>query len=197
VGFLLHNELDADRLGRPRHRSGMKTVLPLVLAVLVSSSAFAWGPVVEGGVVITPVQTSGAVTFTNLVGPRLLAGLEVGDRFNHELGFEFSRVTGSGVSAGVSVPGVVVQSLAGRYTFSVDFLGKKGFTPLVGVGLAVGQADLRVDTVSTQKLWLAFHAVAGARYTFENGLGLKLQFTVSTHGGFVGLEPSLVAAWRF
>jgi hypothetical protein len=175
----------------------MNARLVAVLVCLGATSAFAWGPVVEAGPVITLQQaTSSGVSFNNLVGPRLLAGLEVGDRFNHEFAVEWSRVSGVGNTSLSSTP-VSLQTLAGRYTFSVDFLKKEGFTPLLGVGFAAGTADVTAGDQAASRFYLAFHAVAGARYTFDNGLGLKVQLTVSTYGGFVGLQPSVAAAWRF
>jgi hypothetical protein len=174
--------------------------------VCCSASAFAWGPVAEVGATITTresyTQQGSTVTFNRMVGPRLLVGLELGDRFNHELGFEYSTVSGTGTTLGVDVP-ISTTTIAGRYTFSVDLLKKEGFTPLVGVGLAVGQFRVTGGSAATGGVehgggvYLAFHAVAGLRYTFENGLGLKAQFTVSTYGGLIGLQPSLAAAWRF
>lgn len=143
-------------------------------------------------------QTSGAstVTFDNLVGPVARAGLEIGERFNHALVFEFTQSSGLGTTLGASVP-VSLRTLAGRYTFSVDFLKKEGFTPSLGVGLALGTVHITVADQNTDRLYLAFHAVAGARYTFAGGFGVRLDLAVSTYGGFVGLQPTAGVSYRF
>lgn len=180
----------------------------LSLCVLVSLPVFAMGPVLEGGANITLPQTttsgSSTVVFSSLVGPVARAGFEIGERFNHALVFEFTQSSGTGTTAGVTLP-VGVQTLAGRYTFSVDFLKKDGFTPSLGVGLAVGTVNINVgnastvngNPTSTSRLYLAFHAVAGARYTFKNGFGLRLDLAASTYGGFVGLQPTAGLSYRF
>lgn len=184
---------------------GSARVLLSLGVFLCSASALAWGPVAEAGATITLrdsyTQQGSSVTFSRMVGPRLLVGLELGDRFNHELGFEYSTVSGVGTSSGLDVP-ISVATVAGRYTFSVDLLKKDGFTPLLGVGVAAGQFHVNAGTATTggeqtSGFYLAFHAVAGARYTFSNGLGVKAQVTLSTYGGFIGLQPSLAVAWRF
>jgi hypothetical protein len=167
---------------------------------VLSASSFAMGPVVEAGanVTLAQSQTSGAntVTFNHLAGPVVRAGFEIGERFNHALVFEFSQSSGVGSMSGVSVP-VGIQTFAGRYTFSVDFLKKEGFTPSLGVGVGVGQFTVTAANQVGTGLYLAFHAVAGARYTFGNGLGVRLDVAVSTYGGFIGLQPTAGVSYRF
>ena len=168
----------------------------LLCCLALSVPSFAWGPVAEGGANITLPQNLNGVTFTPLVGPVLRAGMEIGELINNALVFEFTQSSGTGSSMGQTLQ-IGVQTFAGRYTFSVDFLKKEGFTPSLGAGIAVGVVNLRVADQGTQRLYLAFHVVAGARYTFTNGLGVRLDLALSTYGGFVGLQPTAGVSWRF
>ena len=184
----------------------MKTVL-LVVVGLFANSALAMGPVLAGGAVVTLRETasstsSGSAEFNHLVGPTTRIGFELGDRFNHEITFQFTRATGTSYGAGFSFP-TEVMTFAGCYTFAVDFFTKQGldalpgFTPTLGVGLAAG--TFRVDVGGNQQWgpYLEFHAMAGARYTLSNGLGFRAELVVSTYGGFIGLQPSLGVSYRF
>ncbi len=70
-----------------------------------------------------------------------------------------------------------ITTLAGRYTFSVDFFtkaGLAGFTPYLGVGLGIGafRANTPRQTLRSRGggRTLRFHAVAGVRYTFRQRL---------------------------
>lgn len=172
-----------------------------VALVLGAGSSFAFGPAVEAGATITLIDTirsnsSSEVKVTPMVGPVVRAGFEIGERFNHALVFEFTNSSGSGMSQGFTVP-VGIRTFAGRYTFSVDFLKKRGFTPSVGIGIAAGVAQVDVDGSLAQTFYLAFHGQAGVRYGFENGFGLRFDLAVSTYGGFIGLQPTVGASWRF
>jgi len=183
----------------------MKTTRQWAVLLALGASAAAWGmgPVVGGGAVYTMVETAnGTVTFSHLVGPSARVGFELGDRFNNEFSFQWSQASGTGTQSGLTLP-IQVRTLAGRYTFTVDFLTKKGlaalpgFTPFLGVGLAAGTVHIQVDTVEKDAFYLEFHAVVGARYTFANGLGLRAEVALSTYGGFSALQPTLAVSYRF
>ena len=181
--------------------------ISLLLGVLIASSASAMGPIVTGGAVVTLRESassteSGTVGFNHLVGPVTRVGFELGDRFNHEISFQFSRATGQGAASGFVVP-IEILTFAGRYTFSVDFFTKQGldalpgFTPSLGVGLGIGAFHLDVGGEQRWGPYLEFHAALGFRYTLKNGLGFKLELVGSTYGGFFAVQPSLGVAYRF
>ena len=163
--------------------------LMAMMLCLSAGSALAWGPVVEGGVMVVGmplVQKQRAFS-----GSTASLGVEFGDRFNHELAVEYLRL--QGLTDGPAA----AQALAGRYTFTVDFLGKQGFTPTVGVGLSVGRffAQSPGDNVSG---WaLAARAVAGVRYTFDFGLSLKALVAANFYGLHVSVAPTVGVAWQF
>lgn len=175
----------------------------LVAVVMLSAAkALAWGPVVMGGAVVTLRGGSAGTSFSTLVGPSARVGIELGDRFNHEISFQFSRAAGTGTTGDFTVP-IDVMTLAGRYTFSVDFFKKEGlggFTPSLGVGLSLGAFRANTNADPTLAKWgpyLELHAVLGFRYTLKNGLGIKAELAASTYGGFIALQPSAGVAWRF
>lgn len=179
--------------------------LILVAAALTATQALAWGPVLMGGAVVTLRDSASSggntVGFGTLVGPTARVGIELGDRFNHELSFQFSRAAGTGSSGDFTVP-IDILTLAGRYTFSVDFFKKEGihgFTPSLGVGLCIGtfRANTSVDpSLAKWGPFLELHAVLGFRYTLPMGLGFRVELVASTYGGFLALQPSAGVAWR-
>jgi hypothetical protein len=162
--------------------------LVAMVLCLPAASAFAWGPVVEGGVMAVGVPlVQNQRVFS---GTTASLGAEFGDRFNHELAVECIRLTGTDGPAGA-------QALAGRYTFSVDFLKKDGFTPTVGVGLSVGRFIAQSPGDSVGGFFLAARGLAGVRYTFDFGLSLKALVAVNFYGVQLSVAPTLGIAWRF
>lgn len=161
----------------------------LLLALVVATPSFAFGPVLGGGVLAT--YTTGGSRPALYLGPAVRLGVEFGDRFNHELSVEelelprFDR------------PGTA-HAILGRYTFSVDFLGKRGFTPLVGVGVGGGRFFV-IDPTERVSGWaLSLNAIAGLRYTFEFGLTLKAEVTGSYYGaGLFSVSPAGLVGWQF
>jgi hypothetical protein len=159
-----------------------------VMMCLSTVSAFAWGPVVEGGVMVVGVPLVRQQRVFS--GTTASVGVEFGDRFNHELAVEWLRLVGTDGPA-------AAQALAGRYTFSVDFLGKKGFTPTVGVGVSVGRFVAQSPGESVGGFALAGRALAGVRYTFDFGLSLKALVAVNFYGVQLSLAPTVGVAWQF
>ena len=164
------------------------------------------GPVVAVGAVVTlresATSANGEVAFNHLAGPVTRVGFELGDRFNHELSFQLSLARGAGRSGGLTVP-IEMMTLAGSYTFSVDFFTKDGldalpgFTPSLGVGVAAGQARLNVGGQQATAPYLELHAVLGFKYTWKTGFGLRAEVVGSTYGGFLAVQPSVAVAYRF
>jgi len=160
-----------------------------VVVCLSAVSAFAWGPVAEGGVMVVGVPLlRNQRTFS---GSTASLGLEFGDRFNHELAVEWVRLQG------VTSEPAGAQALAGRYTFSVDFLGKKGFTPTVGLGVSLGRFVAQSPGDSVSGFFLGARALAGVRYTFDFGLSLKALVAVNFYGVQFSVVPTVGLAWRF
>lgn len=160
-----------------------------VVLCLSSVSALAWGPVAEGGVMVVGVPI--ARNQRTFGGSTASLGLEFGDRFNHELAVEWIRLQG------VTSEPAAAQALAGRYTFSVDFLGKNGFSPTVGLGVSVGRFVAQSPGDAVSGFFLAGRALAGVRYTFDFGLSLKALVAVNFYGLQVSVAPTVGLAWRF
>jgi len=186
-----------------------KTLRWLLLCLGWALPAWAMGPVltVGGGVTLrqSATDTSGTtVTFNNLAGPVARAGFELGDRWNHEIAFQWSLASGEGGEPGVltHIP-VSIMTFSGRYTFTVDLFTKEGlealpgFTPFVGGGLCVGAFQAQVQDITRWGPYLELHATVGARYTLKNGLGFRLEVVGSTYGGFFAVQPSLGVGYRF
>ncbi len=163
--------------------------LVAVVLVLSAVSAFAWGPVVEGGVMVVGVPLVERQRVFS--GSTASLGVEFGDRFNHELAVEWIRLVG------VNDGPAAAQALAGRYTFSVDFLGKNGFTPTVGVGVSVGRFVAQSPGDSVRGFALAGRALAGVRYTFDFGLSLKALVAVNFYGVQLSVAPTVGVGWQF
>lgn len=162
--------------------------LVAVVLCLSAVSAFAWGPVAEGGVMVVGVPLVQQQRVFS--GTTASLGVEFGDRFNHELAVEWIRLVGTDGPAGA-------QALGGRYTFSVDFLGKQGFTPTVGVGLSVGRFIAQSPGDSVGGFFLAGRALAGVRYTFDFGLSLKALVAVNFYGVQLSVAPTVGIGWQF
>ena len=163
--------------------------LLVMVVCLAAASAFAWGPVVEGGVMVVGVPL--AKNQRVFSGSTASLGLEFGDRFNHELAVEWVRLQG------VTTEVASAQALAGRYTFSVDFLGKQGFTPTVGIGVSVGRFVAQSPGDAVSGFFLAGRALAGVRYTFDFGLSLKALVAVSFYGVQLSVAPTVGVGWQF
>ena len=181
--------------------------LALTLSLVAfATPAVAMGPVVTVGGVVTlkesATSANGEVTFNHLTGPATRVGFEIGDRFNHELSFQFSLARGAGRTGGLTVP-IEIMTLAGSYTFSIDFFTKQGldalpgFTPSLGIGLAVGQARLNAGGQQATAPYLELHAGVGFKYTWKSGLGLRAEVVASTYGGFLAVQPSVGVSYRF
>lgn len=162
-------------------------LIAVVLCVSAGSS-LAWGPVVEGGAMVVGVPL---VQKQRVFGGTTASlGIEVGDRFNHELAVEWIRLVGTDGPAGA-------QALGGRYAFSVDLLGKAGFTPTVGVGVSVGRFIAASPGDSVRGVFVAARGLAGVRYTFRFGLSLKALVAVNFYGVQLSIAPTVGVAWRF
>ncbi|MDX2013621.1 MAG: hypothetical protein SFW67_25735 [Myxococcaceae bacterium] len=169
-----------------RLRTGMR--LTVMMACLAAGSGLAWGPVVEGGAMVVGVPLG--QSNRSFTGTTASLGMEIGDRFNHELALEWVSLVGNDGPARSN-------ALGGRYTFSVDFLGKKGFTPTVGIGLSVGRFIAQSPGDSVGGFFLAGRGLAGVRYTFDFGLSLKALVAVNFYGVQLSVAPTLGVAWRF
>ncbi len=161
----------------------------LLTALVVATPSFAFGPILGGGVLGT--HTSGGTGSALYLGPVVRLGVEFGERFNHELAVEELQLPR------FDRPGTA-HAILGRYTFSVDFLGKRGFSPLVGLGLGGGRFFV-VDAAERVSGWaLSLNAIAGLRYTFEFGLTLKAEVAGSYYGGgLFSLSPAGLVGWQF
>jgi hypothetical protein len=155
---------------------------------LLSSTAFAVGPVVEGSAMVASAPLTQNARLWG--GYQASLGVEFGDVFNHELALEFVALEGIGEPA-------AAQGLGGRYTFSVDFLGKKGFTPTVGIGVSAGRFLASSPGDNVGGFYLSARALAGVRYTFDFGLSLKALLVGNLYGPTVSFAPTLGIAWRF
>ena len=162
----------------------------LMLAVsVVSCSALAWGPTVTAGptATISTLRSSTAV----YAGPMVRVGLELGEFFNHEVSLEAMQLPR------FDEPGVA-HALSARYAFSVDFLGKEGFTPTLGLGVSGGRFFVTTRVQEAGGWAFSAFATAGVRYTFDVGLSLKLELQAGLYAlGLWSATPSLTAAWRF
>ncbi|MCU0698794.1 MAG: hypothetical protein MUC96_20015 [Myxococcaceae bacterium] len=162
--------------------------LVLLLAAL-STPAWAWGPTVSVG-------PSGTISTQNsqpalYVGHTLRLGLEFGTIINHEVAVELLGLPR------FDEPGLANAVMA-RYTLTVDFLGKKGFTPLVGLGVSGGRFFVVSPTERVGGWAASAFATAGVRYTFDFGLSLKAELQGGLYGpGYWTASPSISAAWRF
>jgi hypothetical protein len=165
----------------------MRTLLLVV--TLSSASALAWGPTVTAGPTAT-VTTLGSSP-TVYAGPMLRFGLEFGTIFNHELSVEYLQLPR------FDEPGHA-NALGLRYAFSVDFLGKRGFTPTVGLGVSGGRFFVTSLTERAGGWAVSAFATVGVRYTFDFGLSLKAELQGGMYGpGIWSAAPTLTAAWRF
>lgn len=161
----------------------------LALVVFASStSALALGPVVEGGALLVTNPSRNARLYAGL---DLSVGLEFGDVLNHELAIELVDVQGL-------VPdGSNARGLGARYTLSIDFLGKDGFTPTIGLGVGGGSFFARSPGDDVGGFFISGRALAGVRYTFSFGLSLKALFAVNFYGSAIAFVPTAGAAWVF
>ncbi len=177
--------------------------IALVLALLSipgAAAALTSGPTLMGGFVRSPqkIQSSGGdtVTINPMAGPSLRVGYELGTYVNHELSFQFTQVGGTAYSAAYpAIPAeLTLKTLALGYRLTWDILGKSGFSPYLGGGLALGTVPLEVKATSGaftamksgSATLLELSLVAGARYTLPFGLNLRAELAVSTYGGFFG-----------
>lgn len=156
---------------------------------LAAGSAFAWGPVAEGGAMVAGIPLVAKQRVFG--GTTASLGVEFGDRFNHELAVEWVRLTG------LSAQPAAAHALAARYTFSVDFFGKQGFSPTVGLGLSAGRFVAESPGDQVRGLFLGVRALAGVRYTFDVGLSLKALLAVNFYGQHLTVAPTMGVAWRF
>lgn len=168
--------------------------------LLLVTTALAQGPFGTVGVVWTPALNVGSGNVGPFFGPAARAGWEFGTRFNHEVTFQYTHAGAVGEAQETAL-GAGVNSYAAGYRFGVDFLGKKGWTPYLGVRLYTGLVEVTVvggDLVSTTMApYLELHAAVGARYTLDNGLSLRAEVAGSTYGGLIGVQPSLGAGYQF
>ncbi len=166
-----------------------------VLAVVFSAvSAWAWGPVVEAGGMVAghAPDASSTTDYRHFGGLATSVGVELGNRFNHELALEWAQLSDLTPSLAYA------NTMALRYTFSVDFFGKHGFTPTLGVGVAVGRFEATGSRETVDGVYLAGRLLVGVKYTFSFGLGLRADLVGSVYGlGNFGLLPSLGLSWRF
>lgn len=164
------------------------------------TTALAQGPFGTVGVVWTPALNASSGSVGPFFGPTVRAGWEFGTRFNHEITFQYTHAGAVGEASDIAL-GAGVNTYAAGYRFGVDFLGKEGFTPYIGVGLYTGWVDVTVAggdvRTSTGGVLLELHGAAGARYTFESGLSLRAEVAGSTYGGLIGVQPSLGAGYQF
>ncbi len=164
--------------------------------------AFAHGPFPMVGAVITPELDLGGTEFSSFVGPTFRAGYEFGGRWNHEVALQLTRADGTAEYSGYDFTAGLTTYGFG-YRFAVDILDKKGFTPYVGTGMYIGLVDIEVEESSTllssedTRIYLEFHAAAGARYCFDWGLNIRADVTLSTYGGFLGVQPGVGAGYQF
>lgn len=166
----------------------MRTIL-VIIALLGPGVSLAWGPVVGGGA-LGASSASGPRPALYL-GPTVRLGVEFGERFNHEVAVESLQLPR------FDRPGTA-HAVVGRYTFSVDFLGKRGFTPVVGVGLGGGRFFVLDATEQVSGWALAVSALAGVRYTFDFGLTLKAEVSGSYYGGgLFSMAPAALVGWQF
>lgn len=174
------------------------------LALLASGIAHAHGPFASFGVSTTGPKVIAGVDFTPYLGPTVRAGYEFGDRWNQEVALQWSHSSSHSTSGDIDLD-VEFATYAVGYRFSVDFLGKKGFTPYVGTGVYLGMADLSVTgeqagyqaTQGASPVFLELHAAVGARYTLESGLNFRVEVAGSTYGGLFALQPSLGGGFQF
>jgi hypothetical protein len=160
-----------------------------LLVAALSTPAWAWGPTVSAGpsATISTLRSQPAV----YAGHSLRLGVEFGTVVNHELALEVLRVPR------FDEPGLA-NALMARYTLTVDFLGKKGFTPLVGLGVSGGRFFVTTLTERAGGWAASAFATAGVRYTFDVGLSLKAEVQAGLYGpGLWTVAPSVTAAWRF
>ncbi len=168
--------------------------LVVVVCLFGSTSARAIGPVVEVGGMLAGHEPdpSSSTDYNRFSGLTTSVGIELGDRFNHELALEWARL------ADLSPHIALAETVAAHYMFSVDFLGKHGFTPSIGVGLAIGRFAAIGSGEAVSGLYLAGRLRAGLRYTFGWGLGVRADLTASVYGnGNFGLMPVVGVSWRF
>jgi hypothetical protein len=170
------------------------------MLLLLAGTAFAQGPLLTAGAVWTPALSVSGGSVGPFLGPTARAGWEFGNRWNHEVAFQFSHAGAVGEAADTSFD-VGVTTYGVGYRFAVDILGKQGLSPYVGLGSYLGwfevitqDGDLVLDTSG---VLLEFHLALGARYCFDNGLNLRAEVAGSTYGGLWGIEPSIGAGWQF
>lgn len=191
----------------------MKRLLAIALAacgaasLLVPGLAFARakGPSIVGGILLTPEKTENGITFDRLFGPTTRVGWEIGDFLNSEFSFLYTHGFGT-ASEGSAVADVAVRTYTVGYRLTLDLFRKRGFTPFFGAGLNLGVTNVEAEarshgaTVNAARsgMLLEFHAVAGARYTTESGLGFRAEGAYSTYGGFWGTwMPSIGVFYSF
>ncbi|HCF59128.1 MAG TPA: hypothetical protein DFS52_14190 [Myxococcales bacterium] len=192
----------------------MKTLFAITLAAFGAASLFvpgaafarAKGPSVVGGILLTPEKTEDGITFDALFGPTTRIGWEIGDFLNSEFSFQYTHAFGTARDGG-AVADISLDTYAVGYRLTLDLFRKRGFTPFFGAGLNVGLASaeaaearaggLAVDALRSGVL-LELHAVAGARYTTESGLGFRAEGAYSTYGRFFGTwMPSIGVFYSF
>jgi hypothetical protein len=191
----------------------MSMTMLVSLSIPREAQAIPSGPVLLGGWVLAPERTElsngETVDMGPLSGPTFQVGYEIGDRFNNQFSFQFSRASGPAAVEGQSVTAnVAIQTLGGGYQLTLDILRKEGyhgFTPYLGGGFFLGVGDVEVhassggfSAVATgSAIFLELHAVAGVRYTLPMGLGFRAEVLYSTYGGFFGTwMPQIGVAYR-
>ncbi len=171
-------------------RSGNEPDMRLGLLLLaLSSTAWAWGPTVSVGPsgTISTLRSQPAL----YLGHTVRVGLEFGTIVNHEVALEVLGLPR------LDEPGLA-NALMARYTLSIDFLGKRGFTPLLGLGVSGGRFLVSAPSERAGGWAASAFATAGVRYTFDFGLSLKGELQGGLYGpGLWTATPSLTAAWRF
>lgn len=137
-------------------------------------------------------DSSSTTDYRTFSGLSTSVGVQLGERFNHEIALEWARL------ADLAPHIASAETIAARYMFSIDFFGKHGFTPSVGVGLAVGRFAALGSGEQVDGIYLAGRARAGVRYTFDFGLALRADLTMSVYGkGNFGFLPVVGVGWQF
>ena len=185
----------------------MHLLVSLLLCAV--SPARAAGPFGTAGIVVTPklefTDTTGTAGYLEpLLGPAVRLGWEIGDHWNHEFAFQWTSVGSKGEFSDVPIT-LGFSTYAVGYRFAWEALGKKGFTPYVGVGLYTGYAAIEATASQGGQtgfqdggtVFLEFHLALGFRYSFKSGLNLRFDVAGSTFGGFIAAQPTFGVGYQF
>lgn len=180
-------------------RSGalLLSLLALTFTPAVVSAA---GPVLGGGLVETKLTHGGDERYGGLAGGAYKIAFEIGSHhFRNEFGLNqsFFKGNGGGFDHDLRLTG---------FSYQLSFLlFERGLSPYVGAGIETGAAVMKESGIDAGGVWhtvregayLRPYGIAGLRFQFGRGLGLRAEVTASSYGEFVSLSENLGVSYTW